>query len=116
MAAGRGSLYLVGGVESMSRVPMGSPVTLANPISAPSRAYLDAARRLRGFTTATGTAPQRYLQQVRLEEAAALLGSTALPIKAVAAAVGFLSRSHFSRAFAEAFGIDPSAYRRKMIG
>lgn len=70
---------------------------------------------LRGFARATGTAPQRYLQQVRLEEAAALLGSTALPIKAVAAAVGFLSRSHFSRSFDEAFGMDPTAYRRKIL-
>lgn len=36
--------------EVLKASNLGSPVTLANPISAPSRAYLDAARRLRGET------------------------------------------------------------------
>ena len=31
---------------------IGSPVTLSNPLSAPARAYFDAAKRLRGETIA----------------------------------------------------------------
>ena len=36
--------------EVLKASNLGSPVTLANPISAPARAYADAARRLRGET------------------------------------------------------------------
>jgi AraC family transcriptional regulator, activator of mtrCDE len=34
-----------------------------------------------------------------------------LPVQKVADAAGFASRSHFSRAFRAAFGVDPSTYR-----
>ncbi len=62
--AGRGEMLLVDDVVEILSVPLlgivpeseevlrasnvGSPVTIANPMSAPSRAYRDAARRLKG--------------------------------------------------------------------
>jgi transcriptional regulator GlxA family with amidase domain len=40
-----------------------------------------------------------------------MLAGSDLPVKSIAAAVGYASRSHFSRAFAARFGDDPSRYR-----
>jgi AraC-like DNA-binding protein len=56
-------------------------------------------------------APLEFVQAVRLRTAARLLQTSELPVKSVAAAVGYSSRSHFSRAFSIAFGVDPSSYR-----
>jgi transcriptional regulator GlxA family with amidase domain len=56
-------------------------------------------------------APMEFVQQVRMESAARLLQTTQLPIKTLASAVGFASRSQFSRAFKAAHGTDPSSYR-----
>lgn len=69
----------------------------------------------RYFRRALGTTPTAFVQRARLNEAAALLRSTRLPVKAVAAAAGFASRSHFSHAFARAFGTDPSSYRARQL-
>lgn len=66
------------------------------------------------FPAVYGQSPMRFLQSARLERAAHMLAFSALPIKAVAIAVGYASRSHFSIAFRERFGIEPSQYRRPM--
>ncbi len=55
--------------------------------------------------------PMEFVQQVRMETAARLLQTSRVPIKCLASAVGYASRSHFSRAFRHAFGTDPSTYR-----
>lgn len=65
----------------------------------------------RHFAATYGTGPMDFVLGQRLGEAATLLRSTSLPVKAVAAAVGFDSRSYFSRAFRAKFGVDPTAYR-----
>lgn len=65
----------------------------------------------RQFARLVGTSPMEYLQKQRLKEAATMLRSTSLAVKAVAANAGFLSASHFSRAFSAAYGQDPSSYR-----
>jgi septum site-determining protein MinD len=44
--------------EVLKASNLGAPVTIANPISAPARAYADAARRLMGETVAL-TIPDR---------------------------------------------------------
>lgn len=53
-----------------------------------------------------------YIQGVRLGQATKLLTHTDLPIKSIAASVGFASRSHFSRAFSKHRGQDPTAFRK----
>lgn len=63
------------------------------------------------FTRQYGRTPGEFLQTVRLNAAARLLASSEMSIKCVAASVGYASRSQFSRAFKDAFRIDPSAYR-----
>ncbi len=64
------------------------------------------------FSKTFGQTPFEFVQKVRLRHAARLLEVTPLPVKTVAESVGFASRSHFSRAFQAAFGMDPSRYRR----
>jgi AraC family transcriptional regulator, dual regulator of chb operon len=51
------------------------------------------------------------INDVRMEEAAALLGVTDLPIPMIAAEVGVLSLSHFYRLFHTRFGAPPARYR-----
>jgi transcriptional regulator GlxA family with amidase domain len=65
----------------------------------------------RQFAVAYEGTPMDFVQGVRLREAARMLTASNLPVKSVAAAVGFTSRSHFSRAFTLKFGLDPSRYR-----
>lgn len=59
--------------------------------------------------------PMEFVQQVRMQSAARLLQTTRLPIKCLASAVGYASRSQFSRAFKDAYGSDPSSYRLNAI-
>jgi len=49
---------------------------------------------------------------ISLLSASEMLRSTKLAVKVIAANIGFLSRSHFSRVFRDLYGVDPTAYRR----
>jgi AraC-like DNA-binding protein len=66
----------------------------------------------REFKTALDLTPMDYVSRVRLSLAHHLLLSTGIRVEAVAATVGFNSRSHFSRLFREHYGTDPSGLRR----
>jgi AraC-like DNA-binding protein len=63
------------------------------------------------FSEVFRTSPIDFLRETRLRKAARLLVSTDLTVEAVAAKVGFSSRSHFSRAFRTFAGIDPARFR-----
>jgi len=63
------------------------------------------------FTLAYDVSPRCFVQTARLSSAARMLKGTDLPVKSIAASVGYASRSHFSRAFQAKFGVDPSAFR-----
>jgi AraC-like DNA-binding protein len=65
----------------------------------------------RKFKSGFGLSPMEFVAKTRLHHAAELLRSSKLPIKAIAASIGFSSRSHFSRAFQRGYGSDPSAFR-----
>ena len=67
------------------------------------------------FTTAYHLSPKAFVQAARLASAARLLRGSDLPVKSVAASVGYASRSHFSRAFQAKFGLDPTAFRRSSL-
>ncbi|MFF3038838.1 helix-turn-helix domain-containing protein [Arthrobacter sp. NPDC055585] len=57
-----------------------------------------------------GTSPAKYVMETRLDRARELLtdpATMATPIAEVAAAVGFISAAHFSRAFRHHFGCTP---------
>ncbi|WP_408903003.1 AraC family transcriptional regulator [Methylobacterium radiotolerans] len=63
------------------------------------------------FSATFGEGPIEYLHRVRLRLAAQLLTTSPMPVKVIAASVGYTSRSYFSHAFKAAYGVDPSAYR-----
>ena len=63
------------------------------------------------FVAGYRQSPGEFLRALRMRSAARLLVTSDSPIKRVATAVGYSSRSQFSRAFKAAFGVDPSAYR-----
>lgn len=63
------------------------------------------------FQLAYGRAPMQFLREVRLSRAAQLLSDGREPVKRIAAKVGFASRSAFTRAFTEAWGVPPRAFR-----
>ncbi|NUR88135.1 MAG: helix-turn-helix transcriptional regulator, partial [Nonomuraea sp.] len=64
------------------------------------------------FTQETGHTPMAAVRQARLRHAVRLLDVTDLDIAQVAAASGFVSPFHFSRAFRAAYGVPPRDYRR----
>ncbi len=63
------------------------------------------------FKETFGRPPMDYLREVRLCRAAKLLTTTDMPVKAVAAQVGYTSRTYFSRAFKAFVGSSPADYR-----
>jgi len=66
----------------------------------------------REFSESFELAPMAFVTEVRLSRASTLLQQTTRSIAEIAADVGFASRSHFSRAFRNAYGADPTTWRR----
>lgn len=64
------------------------------------------------FGQAFGRSPHAFLTENRLRRAARLLQTTEVPVKTIAARIGYRSRSNFSRAFKALYGLDPIAYRQ----
>jgi AraC-like DNA-binding protein len=85
-----------------------------------SPAYEEIARKLnvslstlhRHFKRATGTTLHAYTLQYRGATARELLAETDLPIKAIAARLGYRDAYFFSRQFRSLTGVSPLAYRR----
>lgn len=63
------------------------------------------------FASQLGTSPARYVRRVRLEAAAELLVTSALPVARVAARCGFGSAEALRQAFVRCYGTTPSHYR-----
>ena len=58
-----------------------------------------------------GQTPQAFVRTLRLQRGAQLLRDGAGSISEIAAEVGFLEPTHFSRGFRKQFGLSPSQYR-----
>jgi len=67
------------------------------------------------FAEALGQSPREFLKALRLARAAHLLTGSDLPVKSVAARVGYSSRSSFTRAFLARHGVDPTAFRKSRV-
>jgi AraC-like DNA-binding protein len=67
----------------------------------------------RVFKAQAGVSPAQFVTQCRLETAAALLKTTADPIKSIAQQAGFEDMAHFSRLFRRRYGMPPLRYRRE---
>jgi AraC family transcriptional regulator len=63
------------------------------------------------FKRSMGVSPHRFVVQRRIERACALLIDRTLSIDAIARAVGFRTRSHFSVMFHRLTGTPPTVYR-----
>jgi len=63
------------------------------------------------FKTVVGRPVHAELQRLRIDQARRLLATTELPIKQVAALVGFHDISHFTTAFRRLTGMPPGRYR-----
>lgn len=64
------------------------------------------------FRLLTGTTPTQFITKLRIEKAKELLAQTNLPVKEIAAQVGFALSSYLIRTFREAVGQTPAVYRR----
>ena len=91
------------------RSHIGQPLTLDDLAA---QAALSRYHFVRAFRAATGLTPMRYLRRMRVEAGRALLVGTPLPLKAIAAQVGFADRHHFARAFRQETGRTPGSLRR----
>ena len=76
-------------------------------------AVMSRATFVRHFEKCFARTPMDYLRDVRLRRAAQLLQTSALPVDGVAGKVGYASRSHFSRAFNDQFGMSPAEFRKQ---
>ena len=88
----------------------GAPHTVA---SLAEKAGMSRASFAEHIARALGSGPMEFVQSVRLRAAARLLETTDLPLKAVAAAVGYADPSSFSRAFRGVHEVDPTTYRNQ---
>ncbi|MFK7831019.1 MAG: GlxA family transcriptional regulator [Congregibacter sp.] len=70
----------------------------------------------RRFRDATGETPMRYLNNVRIREARALLQHSDLAVSDVAWRCGFGSPSRFSQTFRQAANMSPRSYRDSVRG
>ena len=76
-----------------------------------AEAHLSQFHFARLFKESTGLPPHRFVVQRRIERACALLIDGNLSIDAIARAVGFRTRSHFSMVFHRHTGSPPTVYR-----
>ncbi len=66
------------------------------------------------FRLRTGKAPIEYFIQLRMQQGARLLESTAMNVKNVAAAVGYEDAFYFSRLFKSEYKLSPSDFRAQL--
>ncbi len=64
------------------------------------------------FKESLGLGPIECAQALRLELATSLIERTELPLAEIADRYGFSSQFHFSKAFKQAYGMSPNAYRK----
>ena len=78
-----------------------------------SRAGMSERSLQRRLKRATGLAPKRYAQELRVEKARGLLERTAKPVSESCWDLGYDDPSAFARLFRETTGLTPGAYRRR---
>lgn len=76
-----------------------------------SVAHLSRSQLIRLFNQHLGVSPHAFVHKLRLQKAAMLLKQSNHSVLAVALSSGFLSETHFSKAFKKFYGISPSQYR-----
>jgi AraC-like DNA-binding protein len=80
-----------------------------------SRLGLDRSYLSNLFKETEGKSPQRYLNEVRMRQAAVLLTELGYTVTETAMSVGYADVFAFSRMFKQFYGISPKHYRRDNI-
>jgi AraC family transcriptional regulator len=82
------------------------------------RANLSVDHFARLFERVTGLTPHRYLLQVRLSRARAMMTrrAPAMSLGKIAVTCGFADQTHFGRHFRRSFGMTPTAFLRMQLG
>lgn len=84
-----------------------------HPVAAAAeRLHLTEKTFARRFRQATGHAPLKYLQRMRIETARGLLEKGRAPVDEIAARVGYQDPGAFRRVFKRETGLSPAEYRR----
>ena len=78
--------------------------------------HLSPSHLIRVFCAEMQHAPHEYIMLLRMDRAKYLLKTTSLPIKAIAAEVGYRTESSFTGAFTEKIGISPRRFRELPLG
>ncbi len=76
-------------------------------------AAMSRATFIRHFEKCFARTPMDYLRDVRLRRGAQLLQVSSTTVDSVAGKVGYASRSHFSHAFHEQYGVSPVEFRKQ---
>ena len=76
---------------------------------------IDRTHLYRLFKVNVGTSPQQYLNEYRLKKAVEMMARQQYSLGSIALSVGFYDISHFSKAFAACYGIQPGAYREQLL-
>ena len=76
--------------------------------------HINATTLKEAFKAEYGTSLAAHIKEHRMEKAASLLRESRLSISDIAKSVGFESRSRFTTAFKDAYGVLPSEYRSSL--
>lgn len=66
------------------------------------------------FSSMVGVSPMKYLGDVRLRRAAVLLSENIMSVTEIAAAVGIVDSSQFTKSFRSKFGLTPTEYKKSL--
>lgn len=106
--ARRGRFHSIESTLCFLRANTDRPVTLAEMAA---HAGLSESHFSRIFKEQTGHAPLDYFILLKMQHASMLLAVTAMPVREIAAAVGYADPYYFSRLFKKVIGLSPRAYR-----
>ena len=67
------------------------------------------------FHRRTGLASRHYQRLLRIQRGAEILRNPALPIKEIAASLGYADRTNFDHEFRQALGVTPGRFRRGLL-
>ncbi len=87
---------------------LGKPLTVGEIAQ---QSHTSARNLSRVFARFAGTSPMAYITQARQDWAQSLLQHTDMPIKEIAALVGYADVHHFTRVFSRMAGCPPGEYR-----
>jgi AraC-like DNA-binding protein len=92
--------------------------SLSRPLDVPALAAevgLSQNYLARLFRRDSGMTLQGYLNSRRMEEARHLLENTDLPVKSIAARVGYFDAQYFNKQFRRSSGLSPTAFRQQAM-